>query len=369
LKNTEHTFRVVVSADCNLRCSYCSTNCGRFDGGAGRMSDETIAATIGFIAETGGFAGDVRLIPSGGEPLMHLDAIEALVSGLRARLSDGRRLSVTLTTNGTLLDEACAARIRSLGCEPQFSIDGPAAVHDHHRVFADGRGSHAHAVRGLETWRRTSEAAGIRPRLRVQAAISRSDSLSAVMRYFDELDIDEVCAIPVKKSAWRSEADGGGTSPYAREFVNEAERYLNAHGPRELLEEPPRLYALGRLLTTQLFDVDANKHCGIGRTVLGIDRDGGLWPCDGFIGLDDSYRLGNVRLGLDEQRLESLEARLSVYQQGCAGCGIETRCNDLCLAQALLDGFEPGDDPTSWCEQLRWISGEIAAMTEKWRSK
>lgn len=368
MKRNEDTFRIVVSADCNLRCSYCSTNCGRYDGRSGRMSDETIARTIRFIADSGRFRDDVRVIPSGGEPLLHLDAIDALVSGLRARLTGGRRLSVTLTTNGTLLDEARAARIRSLGCGLQFSIDGPAEVHDRHRVFPDGRGSHDQAIKGLETWRRTATAAGARPRLRVQAAISDRDSLSAVMRYFEELGVDQVCAIPVKQSAWRAAADDLGTTPFAREFVQEARRYVNAHGPRSLLESPPRLHALGRSLTARLFSISADKHCGIGRTVFAIDREGGVWPCDGFIGLDDSFRLGDVRHGLEDRSLAALEARLEAYHSACHGCVIEADCGELCLAQALLDGIGPGTEPTSWCEQLRWISAEIAALTTNWRS-
>jgi uncharacterized protein len=330
------------------------------------MADDTIRATIDFIAGDERFEGNVGVVLAGGEPLLHLDAVEMLVSGLREALPEGRHLQVTLPTNATLMDDARAEVVLNLGCRPRFSIDGPARIHDRQRVFPDGSGSHEAAMRGLETWRRLLNETGKDLPIAAQAAVLNRGELADIVRFFEAAGVHEYSAIPVRRSAWCPRPRNRPDKWYARELAEEARCYVARHRPAMLFEEPPGLQNLRKLLLSHLFATDVANHCGIGRSVFGIAVDGGLWPCDGFIGLDDSLRLGDVRSGFDAKRLQHLESLQAEYLKKCGRCKIESQCGEACLAQALVDGILEDDEPTTWCAELRWMAREIEALTAVW---
>ncbi len=108
--------RVSVTDRCNLRCSYCMPP----DGVMERTSDS--ALTLEEIVLVAGCAADLgirRIRLTGGEPLTRLDIVE-LVAEL-ARLDDVD--SVSMTTNGTLLEEHAKA-LRDAGLSTvNISID------------------------------------------------------------------------------------------------------------------------------------------------------------------------------------------------------------------------------------------------------
>jgi len=127
-----------TTAGCNLRCVHCR----RLDA-METVSREDLTPAEGLdLVDAVAAMGNPILVLSGGEPLMRPDIFD-----LAAR-AKSCGLRVALATNGTLVDEAMAGRIRAAAFDRvSISLDGAqAATHD---SFRGQPGSHAKAVEAL----------------------------------------------------------------------------------------------------------------------------------------------------------------------------------------------------------------------------
>ena len=136
---------------CNLDCTYCYylDKKGLFAKGEQfRMSDDVLEAYI--RQHIGGQdVPTVEFAWQGGEPtLLGVDFFQKVVD-LQAAYANGKKITNAIQTNGTLLnDEWC-----SFFSEHKFlvgiSIDGPARLHDRHRVDHHQRPTFHSVMRGL----------------------------------------------------------------------------------------------------------------------------------------------------------------------------------------------------------------------------
>lgn len=138
---------LVLTHACNLACSYCYTG----EKKRVRMSDalghRAIEQAID-LATTAGTA--LQLSFFGGEPLLERELLVELASTARARAQAcGVALTLQVTTNGTLLDDAIVTALGELGVHVAISIDGTGAQHDALRPRSGGGPSHAACMRGL----------------------------------------------------------------------------------------------------------------------------------------------------------------------------------------------------------------------------
>jgi uncharacterized protein len=110
----------MLTTRCGLGCRYCYLG----DLSLGDMSERTLAKALRLL---GPGEGPLRIQLSGGEPTLRPDLIR-LAASLAKDL--GRKTSVAVQTNGTLLDLPMAKELKSLGLEVGVSIDGPPGVND-----------------------------------------------------------------------------------------------------------------------------------------------------------------------------------------------------------------------------------------------
>lgn len=85
-----------------------------------------------------------HIVIYGGEPTLNKDVLlEALqyIDVLKEKELLPKTLSVTLNTNGILLDEEILAQCKESGAVVAVSIDGPKEVHDQMRVHLSGKGT------------------------------------------------------------------------------------------------------------------------------------------------------------------------------------------------------------------------------------
>ncbi len=161
---------------CNLACTHCYADAvqgrarGELDTGQARALLHELAA----------FRVPALLL-SGGEPLMRGDALELV--------GDARRLGLrcTLSTNGTLIDDATAAALAAAGITyVGVSLDGPPDVHDRWR---GRRGAHAATVDGIRRLR----ARGVRVGLRFTLHRGSAPHLPHMLETAITLGIGRVC--------------------------------------------------------------------------------------------------------------------------------------------------------------------------------
>ncbi|HOM82520.1 MAG TPA: radical SAM protein [Armatimonadota bacterium] len=161
---------------CNLACVHCYTDSANRHY-PGELTTEEGMALIDDLA-------DFRipaLLFSGGEPLIRPDLF-TLAAHARAR-----NLRITLSTNGTLIDEAMAARIREAGFNyVGISLDGIGETNDRFRGMP---GAFERAVRGI----RNCMAVGQKVGLRLTLTRRNYQDLHAIFRFIEEEGIQRAC--------------------------------------------------------------------------------------------------------------------------------------------------------------------------------
>jgi AdoMet-dependent heme synthase len=130
------------TAGCNLRCIHCRRVTLSEELTPQDLSTEESFRMIDQIAEI----GKPIFVLSGGEPLFRPDIFEI------AKYADDAGLIVALATNGTLIDEEVAAKIKTSGIQRvSISFDGPnAEIHD---AFRNLPGSFDAAMNGAKLLR------------------------------------------------------------------------------------------------------------------------------------------------------------------------------------------------------------------------
>ncbi len=161
---------------CNLGCMHCysqSANC-RYQG---EMTTDEGYAMLEDLAQ---FGAPVVLF-SGGEPLLREDLLQLAARGV----SLGMR--AVISTNGTLIDEPAAARLREVGLSyVGVSLDGMKATNDKFRRHA---GAFDAALAGIRNCRK----AGIKVGLRFTINRHNADDIGDIFNLLVDEDIPRVC--------------------------------------------------------------------------------------------------------------------------------------------------------------------------------
>jgi sulfatase maturation enzyme AslB (radical SAM superfamily) len=134
----------VLTSACNLRCAYCYQRSHP----ARRMSWDTLRASVRLLDASR--QPEIQLGFYGGEPLLEQGLLRRGIEHARQLLSSpGRRLRLSLTTNGTLLDPDLAGFLATHRVHVRLSFDGiPEAQ------AARGAWTHPHLDAVLESLRR-----------------------------------------------------------------------------------------------------------------------------------------------------------------------------------------------------------------------
>lgn len=148
-------FVLKLVGPCNLACDYCYVYTGADLSWRERpvtMSRAVLEATAGRIADHArehALRG-VSIVLHGGEPLMagaELLAEAAVI--MRESVPSSVTVSISVQTNGVLLDNRILDVCRDHRLRIGISLDGDQVHHDAHRRYQDGRGSYEPTVAGL----------------------------------------------------------------------------------------------------------------------------------------------------------------------------------------------------------------------------
>ncbi len=161
---------------CNLHCRHCY-----MDADAKRHAGElTTAEAKHFIDDLAAFRVPALLL-SGGEPLVRKDFFEL------AEYASAHGVRPTLSTNGTLIDEEAAKKIKAAGVAyVGVSLDGPQHIND---AFRGKDGAYAAAMRGI----RNCVSVGQRVGLRFTINKANVDHLDEIFDFIEQEHIDRAC--------------------------------------------------------------------------------------------------------------------------------------------------------------------------------
>lgn len=347
-----------VAQACNMACSYCYADAGRFGGRARRMSRETARAAVDrLIAESEpGAALTVGFM--GGEPLLHRELVHDTARYAAAAARDsGRSCSFSLTTNGTLLDEGDAELFAELAFSVAVSIDGDRRTHDAERPMADGSGSYERLLAGLAVMERQGRPRNLSARVTVTA---KSGELLPILDHLIGLGFDEVGFAAVLVSPDPALCLGAEDFP---RFL----AHMIACGEKALSElRAGRVYPFGNFMTA-LEQIHRGSHrpypCGAGAAYLSVNAEGDLFACHRLID-DPRWAMGSVSGGSDvEARAQHLRQRHVDRQEPCRSCWARYLCGGGCYHEVTRRGRPGCDYIRGWLEFCLGAYAELSACS------
>ena len=167
-----------VTARCNLECIHCHADSGQRDG-----DELTFEQARRLLREMAAVREFKMVVYSGGEPLLREDILEL------CEYARQLGLWVVIATNGTLLDEAKARRLRRAGvCGIAIGLDGDSpSVHDRIRGVP---GAFKEAINGCIATRR----AGLPLQVNFTLMRQNLDRLPGVLRLCEDLEAQVMLA-------------------------------------------------------------------------------------------------------------------------------------------------------------------------------
>jgi len=146
---------LLITDQCNLRCSYCYLNTYTpIDFKFRKMNFSTARKAVDLFVDVAGKYGsdDVKVITLyGGEPLSNWPVFKDVVEYVNfLRTSNGvaKRIKLITITNGTLITPEIASFLKKNNVSMGISIDGTPSAVNAHRKFVNGKGSFREIIRG-----------------------------------------------------------------------------------------------------------------------------------------------------------------------------------------------------------------------------
>lgn len=360
-----HVMVKPVGPICNLDCTYCFYlekeklfgNTGNF-----RMPDDVLETYIrGYIESQP--TQTVQFAWQGGEPtLLGVDFFRKVVQ-LQKKYCDGRVVTNSLQTNGTLLDDAWGGFLAENNVLVGISIDGPADLHDAYRVDKRQRPTFDRVMRGLEVLK------AHKVEFNTLTVVHRKNSEHPrkVYRFLKEIGSSYLQFIPLVERKPDAAAKGWGLDLAAPPASGDASENL----PVTAWSVSPVTYGdfligvfddwvrrdVGKVFV-QLFDVALGNWMGMGSELcffaekcggaVALEHNGDLYSCDHYV--YPKFKLGNVNDRVLGDMVNSPEQikfgsdkydRLPAY---CLKCPVRFACNGECPKHRFIQTptGEPG---------------------------
>lgn len=341
-----------MSRRCNLHCLHCYT-ASEDQFYPGELSTDEGYKLLDDLAAFGVPA----LLMSGGEPLYRPDF------ELLARRAASLGLRVTLSTNGTLIDEAKANLLKEIGVTyVGISLDGPREVHD---MFRQKQGAFDGAIRGVQNCRKV----GLKVGLRLTLTQHTYKGMDTLFETIDREGVERVCfyhlvysgrgrklqSVDLSHQETRDALDKILVLTKQRLARGQKIEVLTvdqaADGPYAMLKmaesDPQRAAELRTMLRG-----NGGGAAGSGVGIANIDPTGGVHP-DQFWQPD----LGNIRnkpfskIWTDGEQplLNQLRDRLPLLKGRCKECAFKLECGGSFRARAVGAFGDPwAEDPACY---------------------
>jgi sulfatase maturation enzyme AslB (radical SAM superfamily) len=306
------TLDVVLTAGCNLRCSYCYQN----DKKARSIDWETLRASVDLLLASD--RPEVTLLFIGGEPLLEFGLLRRAVEHVEAHRRRDQRVRYQIVTNGTLLTGEHLRLFAGHSFEVQISFDGVEA---------------AQALRGRGTFRILD---GLLDRLRagwprlfdtglsvnITLVVDTLAHLADSVEYFIGKQLREIAISPAvtHQGAWHDGMMDELERQFARIFRTSVQHYDRTGSVPLVLFRRHR--------ETSPHAPAGLSLCGAGRgETLAVDVDGEVHGCLMFA---DSYQVfptAFLRNRFEAMRMGSVTApdlpeRMAAYPAAARAAGI-----------------------------------------------
>ena len=318
-RRTPNALSLNIATSCNLGCTYCYADSGRF-GGENRpaMSTGTMRAAVDNLLE-GNRDGRATVGFIGGEPFANRRLLHETVAYAedKARATNVT-IAFSVTTNGTLLQAEDIELLRSRSFAVTISIDGPARLHDQVRPGLGFQRSYDRTI------------ARIRPllddprscRISARATITRLHiDVSEIIEHLCDIGFREVGVAPLQTAPRHDLVFQEDDFTVLLGSMREAARQ---EFDRLVRGYPPRFTNLIVGMREIQRGARRSLPCGAADNYVSVSAEGNYFACHRTID-DDRFRLGNVGSGIDEEARETFISSHRVEEQPAAVTGGQLR--------------------------------------------
>jgi uncharacterized protein len=331
-----------VAQSCNLACTYCYADEGRF-GGRPRMMESTVAfAAIDQLMAQARRRVTVGFI--GGEPFLNRRLINDAVAYAKASAARaGLVVGFSVTTNATLLTGDDLRLLRDEAFTVTVSLDGP-PTQNRHRPNRQQSDSTATALAGIAPLL----AQPGRARISARASLTRGDiDIADRLDWLGASGFAQIGVSPVRT--------GPSIALRLREedwpqLLNRMIEAADIELERVFAGALPRFSNLWTVLSAIHRGSARPLPCGSAATYLSVDVDGTFASCHRTIG-DAAFRMGSVGEGFDtEGRQLFLSTRAVDRQEPCRSCWARYLCGGGCHAEVAAVGRAGCDYIRGWLD-------------------
>jgi uncharacterized protein len=319
---------LIISHDCNLRCGYCYADHGTFGGEKKLMGFKTAKESIDKLL------GENRnnfILFFGGEPFLNYPLMDDIVEyGNRNELN----IKYVAITNGTIMNDSIKEFIYKNFFALQISLDGPKDINDIQR-YGNIESVHDRALETMVQLRSRAYP------LSIKCIITKNsvNNLNTIIEYLSSLGIGsiafaEASLLPQDSKFYISDTE---YEKCITELSHILIRKLDqlASGVKTPIIEP--IFDILRSLMTKTRKVN---YCSAGREYVAVTADGYVYPCHGFVGIDE-FKMGNVHdkdfPGELYNTVKKFFYDLDVYtSEECSSCWARFLCGGDCAAYSYI---------------------------------
>jgi uncharacterized protein len=331
-----------IAQACNLSCTYCYADEGKFGKRPQLMSEAVALAAIDQLFSRAR-GPRVTLGFIGGEPFLNRPVLHAAVEYAARKARDiGKLVGFSVTSNGTLLTVKDVELLRRHSFAVTISLDGDASVNDSQRKTRNGASSWSIALSRLEGVLR--DPAGVR--LAARATITREDlRVLERVEVLSSLGFQDVGVSPLRTSAVPALALREDDWPtLLEEMIRAAEaEWSRVDGGSAL-----RFSNLAIALKEIHRGSGRRLPCGAGANYASIDANGEYFTCHRTIG-DPRFSLGATAPNLTAQE-RFVTSRDVDHQHECRSCWARYLCGGGCHAEVTNAGRSGCDYIRGWLE-------------------
>lgn len=313
-----HSIELMVCQCCNLACTYCYATEGEYHN-PGWMSEEIGKKAIDFL-----FAhaknDSVSISFFGGEPLINLTLIKKLVQYANKKaLVLKKRVSYSLTTNGTLINRDTAEFLNKNKFYVSLSIDGNQQGHDLCRIDKKGHGSYVNSIKNIDLLNDTLMS------FRATATPHNSNyiAISEALYNLKETDF------------YIGEAMNCFITDNSLRLVEKSYKDLIEQFMIDLEQDRIKKCKVNSLIYQNLkkiaFFEQRSCSCSAFISSVAVDVNGIIYPCHRFVG--SAYCIGNINeKGIDIKVANKMFPQdfLINYREGCSVCWVQNLCVGGC---------------------------------------
>lgn len=302
-----------VTRRCNLECLYCKIS-------EEKSKNDLVTEDMLKIIDELAFLGVDKILFTGGEPLLRDDFFSIVEYAVK------KNIELTMTTNGTLINEETAKKLKRLGfLRVSVGIDGPNAdVHNSIRSYSFDK-----AIGGIKEL--------VKQKIPVTM-------MSVPNRYnFEEIEgiIDLAARLKVEAVVFNRLWP---VTEKSYELQLTSEQYKKI---LDIIEEKRKSIKTLSLIPVRFLQDNFLQGCVAGRDIYGVTSEGDLVPCLWFSDVGSNLTFGNL---LDEKFFEKFKAKnehklIGILREAqakrmeneiCKECKYKLKCGRGCLASSLL---------------------------------